>query len=186
MARLVIGGYGGNPARLVVRGYGVRPMAAVPDISGSTFFDALRDYLKSYPTLGELTDVYYRRTKPDVEFPYLVFSPVGDRPQIDNSETYWEECEIQFAVVTTGQECDEDAERIGQAAYRALAPKWRNDAGLISSRPKLTSTFAYEITAIPGNKYRIEQPRHGRTNQPVFAFYFNYTFHVGRSMAENE
>lgn len=186
MPRLVLRGYGGDPARLVVRGYGVRPILVVPDISGSTFFDGLRAYLKSYPTLGEITEVYYRRTKPGAYFPYIIISPIFDNPELNNSHDYWEYSDVQISVLASGLESDEDAERLGQAAYRALAPKQINDAGSVVNREKIRSKFAIEMTALPGRKFRAEQPGRGAKNETVFAFYFNYRFLVSRSMVEND
>lgn len=186
MPRVPIRGYGGSPARLVVRGYGVRPTnLPLPPIDGTTFWDSLRAYLKARGELAEITEVYFRRTKPNPSYPYIVVAPIGDSPEINNSELYWESSDVSFSVVTTGPECDEDAERLGQAAYRALAPKQRNDAGVVVSRPKITSTYAYEMTAIPGQKFRMEQPGRGPLGQPVFAFQFKYRFLVGRSMVGN-
>lgn len=167
--------------RLVVRGYGGRPIIPAPPVEGETFYDALRSFLKGRAELAAITEVYFCGSKPGAIFPYIIVSPMGDNPEINNSDTYWENSTVQFSVVTTGPDCDVQAEALGQAAYRALAPKTLNDAGVAITRPKITSTYAYEMTAIPGQKFRVDQPR-GPDGEKVFAFQFNYRFLVGRSM----
>lgn len=174
--------------RLIIRGYGARPNKPAPVITGTTFFDALRSYLLSAESLTSpsgmtgLTDVYYRTAKPGFAYPFLIVSPVGDSPELNSSALYLESCDVQFSVVATGPTCDEDAEALGGAAYRWLAPKMKDDAGNIIMRPRLTSTYANETAAIPGRKYRAAQPGRGPNNQNVFAFHFRYTFLVTRSM----
>lgn len=180
MPRIVTRGLGAD-TRLTVRAYGARPELPVY-VEGASFWDVVRAYLLLAPTLSDLTDIYFWSAKPGFKYPFMIVSPIQDTPEVNNSELYLESSDVQFSVVCSGPTCDEDAEAIGQAAYRWLAPKALNDAGEVISRPRLVSTYANETAAIPGRKYRAMQPGRGPNNQNVFAFHFRYTFLVTRSM----
>lgn len=172
MIRLSTGGLG--LPQTITRGFSPLQL-----LYAQTFWEVLRRFLKSAPALTDLTDVYLRRTAPAPTLPYLVVTPLQGMPTLNNSETYWKTQDVQFSLVASD---DYQAELLGQAAYRFLAPKQTNADGTITPRARLVAIDAYEMVALPGPDMLIEQPGRFAGNKNAWAYQFRYTFLLGKSM----
>jgi hypothetical protein len=171
-AKLTTGGLG--LSQVLTRGLGPAPAFRFPE----TFWAALRGYLEIAPALAALTAVYLKAPKPGFAYPFAVVSPIDDDTQLNSTPDYWVDSIVQVSIFSDD---DEQAEELGRAAYQVLSP-WRDDgAGGRTYRPKIRAMDSYEMGAAMGFSRRATAGR-GPRNKQVWAYHFQVTFTVGRSM----
>jgi hypothetical protein len=146
-----------------------------------TWWEAFRSFLKADTRLAGLSEVYLRRTGRNPAYPFLVVTPIQGLPTVDNSSDYWSSWDVQISVLSYD---DVEADTLGRTAYRVLAPKALNDDGTIGPRLRIACLDGYEMGATPGWERLVEQEAKGPGNRNIWAFHFQYTFLVGRSMVE--
>jgi hypothetical protein len=153
-----------------------------------TWWEAVRLFLVADARLADFGErVYLRRAPSRLTYPLLILTPIQATPQIDSTPDFWESSEVQLTVLATGNEstpADVQAESLGQAVYRVLAPKQRQADNSIAPRPRISSLDGYEMGVVPGITRLMEQEGRSTGNLNVWAFVLGYTFLVGRSMVE--
>jgi len=169
--------------RLSTSGFGLpqihtRGLGVIGFLYADSFWVALRAYIQSIGELSDLTEVYFRQTPPRFALPCLIYTPISDTPELNNSDTFWERSTVQFAVLAND---DVTADRIGLQLYKSLSPKMLID-GQEYARARIKAFDSYEMAAIPGLKIRATQSGRGPGNKNVWAFHCQFTFLVGRSM----
>ncbi|WP_406698563.1 hypothetical protein V5E97_06735 [Singulisphaera sp. Ch08] len=169
--------------RLSSSGFGLpqihtRGLGMISFLYADTFWIALRNYLKSAEPMADLTEIYFRQAAPRYTLPILIYTPIADTPELNNSETYWERSVVQFTILSYS---DVQADTLGLNLYKVLAPKIYTD-GVIVPRVPIKAVDSYEMAAIPGIKHRATQAGRGPGNRIVWAFHCQFSFLIGRSM----
>jgi hypothetical protein len=143
-----------------------------------TFWEAVRIYLKGDARLAGLSEVYLEEAGSRFRYPLLIFKPTFMASMLDTGASVRTEWDVMFSLLADD---DVEANVLGQAAWRVLAPKQPGDDGTEYTRPMIWASDGIEMGSVPGRENLVKQPGRSTGNRNVWAYQFTYRMTVVRS-----